>query len=133
MKTLAQLENEFSVEILDHLDRQAEIPTVTKLAAQGDILLRRVDGPAATTPMPKAGVVVVRGETGHTHSLHGVGFWDVVKGGSEGSLALGTLTVPEESEVFLLHPEHGGMHFTPGNYALSGQREFSGEWRRVAD
>jgi len=130
--TLAHVEAKFGVAMLDHLDRQAEIPTVTKAACQGDVSILRVTTKAATTPLPQAGVAVVRGENGgHTHSVHGARcFYDPAEGGS---LTLGTLTVPDGGEAFLLHPEHGGLAIAPGTYRVGRQREFAGEWRMVAD
>jgi hypothetical protein len=121
------------VEIFDYLARDAEIPLVTKAACQGDVSLLRVTTKAAATPIPKAGVPVVRGESGgNTHSLHGEGFFDFTDGG-RGSLKIGTLTVPEGSEVVLGHPEHGFLSITPGTYQVGRQREFAGEWALVAD
>lgn len=122
--------------VLDHLDREATLPTVTAAACQGDVSILRVTTPPATTPMPKSGVPVVRGEAGgNTHSLHADGTgvcWDQAKTSGDG-LTLGTLTVPEGTAAFLLHPEHGGMAITPGTYRIGRQREFAGEWRLVAD
>jgi hypothetical protein len=133
MITLAHLENRFGVQVLDYLDRQVAVPVIVKSGMQGDVSSLRVTTKPATTPLPAAGAVVVRGENGgNTHSLHGVGFWDVAPQTS-GTLKLGTLTVPEGEEVFLLHPEHGGLQYSPGTYELGGQREYAGEWRQVAD
>lgn len=134
IRTLEEIESMFDVRVLEHLDRTVAIPTITRAGVQGDVSILRVTTAAATTAIPQIGVAVVRGENGgNTHSLHGVGFWDVATGGDSGSLTLGTLTVPEEGEVFLLHPEHGGMTMTPGTYRIGRQREWSGEWRAVAD
>jgi hypothetical protein len=127
--------NLFDVEILDHLDREIEVPTVTRQACQGDVSILRVTTDPATKAVPATGVAVVRGENGgNTHSLHGNGpiFFDQPKRG-DGELVLGTLTVPAESEAVMAHPEHGFLAIAPGTYRIGRQREWAGEWRMVAD
>lgn len=127
--------SKFGTEVLDHLDRQVQVPVVTTAACQGDVSILRVTTAPATTVVGKAGVAVVRGENGgNTHSLHGSGsiFWDVAPERAD-SLVLGTLTVPAGSEAVLAHPEHGFLSIAPGTYRLGRQREFAGEWRMVAD
>ena len=133
MATLADIEQATGVTVFDYLARDAEVPTVTEAACQGDVSIRRMDQPAATIPLPKAGFPVVRGEANaNTHSLHGDAFYDP-SDGRDGDLVLGTLTVPDGREAYLLHPEHGGMAIQPGTYLIGRQREWSGEWRMVAD
>lgn len=137
MITLSELETLASTRVLDHLDRQAALPVVTRAACQGDVSVLRVTTTPATTPLPQTGLPVVRGEAGgNTHSLHaapGSGVcWDPADRDG-GDLALGTLTVPEGAEAYLLHPEHGGMAISPGTYRVGRQREWAGEWRMVAD
>jgi hypothetical protein len=127
--------NRFDVEILDHLDREVEVPTVTNQACQGDVSILRITTSDATTPVPAQGIAVVRGENGgNTHSLHGNGpiYFDT-PARDAGELALGTLTVPAESEAVMAHPEHGFLAITPGTYRIGRQREWAGEWRMVAD
>lgn len=133
MTTLAVLEERYQVEILEHLARDIEVPTVKLAACQGDVSILRVTTREASTPIPKQGVAVVRGENGgNTHSLHGDGFFDAAElFGS--SVTLGTLTVPTGGEVFLLHPEHGGMAVAPGTYRVGRQREQMDEIRMVQD
>lgn len=125
----------FDTEVLDHLDRDASLPVVTRAACQGDVSILRVTTPPATTPVPASGVAVVRGENGgNTHSLHGDGpiMWDPAYP-SDTSLTLGTLTVPEGSQAVLLHPEHGGMAIVAGTYRIGRQREQADVIRTVAD
>ena len=135
--TLSELEAAASVRVLDHLNRDAALPVVTTAGCQGDVSILRVTTKAATTPLPQAGYPVVRGEAGgNTHSLHaeadsGVCFDPA--DGRGGDLVLGTLTVPDGVQAFLLHPEHGGMAINPGTYRIGRQREYAGEWRMVAD
>lgn len=135
MITLAELEALASMRVLDHLDRQASLPVVTTAACQGDVSILRVTTPPATTPVPPAGIPVVRGEANaNTHSLHVIGpvFYSP-DDGRGGMLALGLLTVPDGSEAYLLHPEHGGLAIKPGTYRIGRQREYAGEWQAVAD
>lgn len=130
---LSEAIDKYDTAVFDWLARDAEVPVVTTAACQGDVSILRVTTKAATTPMPAAGVPVVRGENGgNTHSLHGVGFWDWAPE-REGSLVLGTLTVAPGEQVVLAHPEHGYLEIAPGTYRIGRQREFAGEWRQVAD
>jgi hypothetical protein len=121
-------------EIIDYLDRDASIPTVTTAACQGDVSILRVTTSPATTPVPPAGVAVVRGESGgNTHSLHAAGgaiFWDTTSGDG---VALGTLTVPAGCTALLAHPEHGYLEIQPGTYRIGRQREQADEISLVAD
>lgn len=132
MHTLQNIITAYSVDVLDHLDRQATIPVLTGPQIQGDVAILPITAAAASTPIPASGVAVIRGESGgHTHSLHGAGHYDPA--GQRRGLTLGTLTVPDGGEVFLLHPEHGGMGVGPGTYRIGRQREWVGEWRTVVD
>lgn len=127
--------SKFGTSVLEHLDREVQVPVVTTAACQGDVSILKVTTAPASTPVGKAGVAVVRGEAGgNTHSLHGDGsiFWDV-SDDREASLVLGVLTVPAGSEAVLAHPEHGFLSIAPGTYRIGRQREFAGEWRVVAD
>jgi hypothetical protein len=117
-------------DVYDYLDREADVPVVTTAGAQGDVSILRVTTSAATTPMPAAGVVVVQGESGHTHSLHGAGFFDRV---TSADLRVGKLTVPDGVDVLMSHPEHGAILIAPGTYEIGRQREYRGEWALVAD
>lgn len=122
--------NRYDVEIFDYLTRDAEVPTVDTAGCQGDVSILRVTIGAASTPLPKAGAVVVRGENGgNTHSLHGDGFFDRAENG----LTVGVLTVPEGGQAVMAHPEHGFIAIAPGTYRIGRQREYAGEWRAVAD
>lgn len=133
MATLGEVIEKTNTEVFDYLARDAEVPTVSEAACQGDVSVLRSTAKAAVAPIPAAGVAVVRGENGgNTHSLHGTGFFDPARAG-EGDLTLGTLTVPDGGEAYLLHPEHGGMTILPGTYRIGRQREYAGEWRMVAD
>lgn len=120
------------VEILDYLDRDATVPTITTAAAQGDVSILRCQAEDAATPLPAKGVIVVRSEaSSNTHSLHANGpcFFDY----REAGLRLGVLTVPQGSTALISHQEHGALEILPGTYNIGRQREFAGEWRMVQD
>jgi hypothetical protein len=130
--TLAEAIDFTGKDVFGHLDRSADIPTVGKDGGmQGDVSILPVTTKAAATPMPRTGVTVVEGETGHTHSLHGAGLFD--RATSPDGLTVGTLTVPDGVDVLMSHQEHGALLIAPGTYRIGRQREFAGEWRRVAD
>jgi hypothetical protein len=129
--TLAQAIQTTGKDVYDWLDRDAEVPTVTKAGIQGDVSILAVTTKAATKPMPATGVIVIEGETGHTHSLHGAGFFD--RATSSDGLTVGVLTVPDGVDVLMSHQEHGALLIAPGTYRIGRQREFAGEWRQVAD
>lgn len=130
MRTLIDAETRFGVSHLDHLDKQADIPTVSRLAFQGDVAIVSVTAKPATSPIPQTGFPVVRGENGrNTHALFGAGFFDTRGAG----LLLGVLTVPVGEQVLLSHPEHGGLLIQPGTYEIRRQREQADEIRMVAD
>ena len=139
--TLGAVLERAGVDTLGVLDAQIDVPVLTGLAqAQGDLLvLPRPDKPAASTPIPAAGVLVVRAESsgGNTHSLHsweGPGcFYDERPAGGTG-LVLGVLTVPDGATAYLVHTEeHGANAFGPGTYEIRRQREQADEIRVVAD
>lgn len=120
------------VAIPAHLTAQAEVPVLTGMQRQGDVLIRPArPGQQQGEPIPSEGVPVVRGESnGNTHLLVGGGTWHATP---TAGLILGTLTVHAGAEAFLLHPEHGAMGFGPGCYTISRQRELTDEIRMVAD
>ena len=128
------------VSVPEHLVADAEVPILTGVQAQGDLLVF----PAAVAiprnldwkPVTAAGVQVVHGEaTGNTHWLH-AGFdspgvlWARVDEG----VRIGYVTVPDDQSAQLIHTdEHGANGIGPGVYAINGKREQADEIRRVAD
>lgn len=132
MITLAKLEADFGLTYDEHLDREAEIPTVKDAPApQGDVMVRPVAGlTPAITPVPAEGVAVVRGENGgNTHLLVGKAFFDF----RENGLVIGVVTVPDGATALLSHPEHGGFLIAPGSYEIRRQREQKDEIEMVRD
>jgi len=138
--TLAVILDRAGVDLLGVLDAQVDVPVLTGLAqAQGDlIILPRPDKPAAVTPVPQAGALVVRAESSgaNTHSLHSwdgpTCFYDARPSGD--GLVLGVLTVPDDATAYLVHTEeHGANAFGPGTYEIRRQREQADVIRMVAD
>lgn len=136
-RTLAAVLDQAGVSSLGVLDAQIDVPVLTGMQRQGDLLI--VPAPSAspaTTPVPAEGVVVVAAESANrnTHSLHGfdgpVCFDRAVGRGQ----TVGTLTVPDGSSAYLVHTEeHGANAFGPGTYRIVRQREQADEIRMVAD
>jgi hypothetical protein len=113
---------------------EAEIQIVSGNQRQGDVFLLKVTAQCGGSPLGK-GITVVRAETNsaNTHSLHGAGLWEPNARAAE-DLVQGWLTVPEGGEAFLIHTEeHSALGIGEGTYEIRRQREFAGEWRRVAD
>jgi hypothetical protein len=139
MATLATILDRAGIGALGVLDAEIDIPILAAAQRQGDVLvLPRPDRPRATTPVPAAGVQVVRAEaSANTHSLmswDGQCFYDTDPTGGDTGLTLGVLTVPSGASAYLVHTEeHGANGIGPGTYEIRRQREFAGEWRRVAD
>lgn len=125
-------------DVLEHLDRQVTVPIVG-FGRQGDVIVIPADITSvkghASTVVPPAGVAVVRGENGgNTHLLVAEG--DVRFDQREATgrqLSLGTLTVGKGAAAYLIHPEHGAIGFTPGDYTIARQREQADELRLVQD
>ena len=132
MATLAELTSAYGVDVLEHLDHQADIPVLSGPQIQGDVSILPVTTKAAVTSIPAGGLVVATGREGHDHRLLPGGFFDPAPQW-DGSLVIGTLTVPEGVEQYLAHDEHGYTGIAAGTYQVGRQREFAGEWRQVAD
>ncbi|WP_327090222.1 hypothetical protein OIE66_06260 [Nonomuraea sp. NBC_01738] len=134
MPTIEQASAAFGVTVDEHLDLQAEIPILSGLQFQGDVAVVPVTGQAARTPIPAAGIPVVRGQAqANTHLLVATGpaFFSPEPSGR--SLVLGVLTVEEGATAYLAHPEHAFSGIAPGTYELRRQREQADQVRLVAD
>ena len=114
--------------------------TFTRMAAQGDFLIMRVnDIPANVEPMKPEGnkFVVAHSETGHNHVMertHVEAF--VSKGVKENDLYELFLMVKEPTEINHLRSfdTHETLMVPPGNYVIKRQREYTPEgFRRAAD
>lgn len=124
-KTIAEMVEFTGKEVLDYLDQAAELPVITTAGAQGDVLVVHVNRKPATTTMPACVVAVASEASSNTHTLHphGEAFWDGHRQTSDEDVLLGVLTVPEGSEVFLSHQEHGGLLIGAGTYEVRRQAE----------
>lgn len=137
MHTIDQLITAHGVDIDPHLDREATVPVSTGLQRQGDVIVIpaatvRRGRSAATKPVPRSGVPVVRGEAGgNTHLLLAAG--PVRYDPAPEDLTLGVLTVEDGAVAYLAHPEHGYAGIGPGTYVVRRQREQADVIRMVAD
>lgn len=134
-----QLIHTHGVDIDPHLDRQATVPILGGLQFQGDVAVipaaLLAESETVMTPVPAAGIPVVRGEAGgNTHLLLADGpvFWAPPRRFAN-DLDLGVVSVPAGSTAFLAHPEHGYSGIGPGSYVLRRQREQADEIRLVQD
>lgn len=124
---------------LAELAAALDVPTVAGLQHQGDVsvvpahMVADYAPPAGT--VPRAGVPVVRGESGgNTHLLLADGpvRWTGRAATTE-DLTLGCLHVPDGAVAYLDHPEHGNSGIAPGDYVIRRKREMADELRLVAD
>jgi hypothetical protein len=137
MSNTAQLIDQHGITVLDHLDMEVDIPVLSGLQRQGDVIVIPAIAAklTASTPVPATGTPVVRGESGgNTHTIVGEGpvFCDTSTGRAD-QLRVAVLTVPDGSTAWLAHPEHGFAAIAPGTYELRRQREQADELRMVAD
>jgi hypothetical protein len=93
---------------------------------QGDLLIVKVNTIPAGV-IRKCDRVLAEGEvTGHFHKLDSGDVYE-----KDGVLYF---HVEEGTQTNLDHPEHGTMVFTPGEYKVIRQREYTpAGWRSVAD
>ena len=132
--TLATLIDTHRIDVDPHLARDMEIPVLTGLQRQGDVLIIPANIPPATTPVPATGTPVIRGENGgNTHAIVGAGILCDTRAASATNLTLATLTVPDGAAAYLAHPEHGYMGIGTGTYEMRRQREMADELRMVQD
>lgn len=123
---------------IEHLD--LEMPIISGNQRQGDVFLLEItrDMTKDAKLITKAGVVVVRAETNsaNTHALHtltGECLW-LPNAHADQELTQGWLTVSDGAEATLVHTEeHSVLGIGAGTYEIKRQREFAGEWQRVAD
>lgn len=110
---------------------------VTKMAAQGDVMFRRVgvlpEKGLSESPEVEGRLVVAHSETGHHHYL------EVVPGmrhyvSTDPTVAY--LTLEGEADVIhgRPHDTHETLRITPGVWEVRRQREYTpAGWRRVED
>lgn len=133
MQTLETLAKASGVEVEDHLPMDMEIPMISGLQAQGDLLIRpamnvELEGTSSIVG-GKVTKVILDGV--HQHVLTGdEGAIEFFRGGRS-RLSLGYARVT--GEAFLIHPEHGATGLAPGTYEFRRQREMREEERMVLD
>lgn len=132
---LADLIERTGIDTYDYLVRDADIPTLTGLQSQGDLLVRPVQEVAdAAEPkaVPRTGIVVLEGQ--HPHALIGdPGVkWAPMRDPRD-RLLLGYVIVPKGKTAWLHHPQHGGTGIGAGTYQLRRKRELREEERLVQD
>jgi hypothetical protein len=134
--TLGQLIDKHGFDVLDHLDRDLEIPVHAGLQAQGDLFIIPADpdhGSRQGAAVPPDGIAVIESVNGgHEHRLFagqpGTAFF-APTGASGQDIGLLECTEP----AYIAHPEHAYAGIAPGTYTLRRQREQADEERFVAD
>jgi hypothetical protein len=134
VKTYEEMLSLHNVQIPPHLLDQVDVPVLTGLQRQGDIICRPIPGAGGVQMVPvAAGVQVIHGEaTGNTHWLNGDAgvAWARVDRGQ----VIGIVSVPEGATAYLTHTEeHGCNGIGAGVYELRRKREMADEIRQVAD
>lgn len=115
--------------------------TFENFAAQGDLLLRRIDTlPKGVKPMPAEDghYIVAHSETGHHHVIAERPGVQVYTTDDPMVSYLEVIEATEKMEALLEHLRGHDTHETiaipPGVYELRRQREYTPEgWRRVED
>lgn len=136
MSTIAQMSKATGVAVETGHDLDFEVPVLSGVQRQGDVIVVPDPSASASTPVPAAGTPVVRGESGgNTHAIHadGPGVLCDTYPASASSLTVASLVVPEGSAAYLAHPEHAFNGIGPGRYSIRRQREQAEELRVVAD
>lgn len=135
--TLEELIGMSGLDVLEHLEREAAIPVVDGVQAQGDLIVIPaamlanvwVFGDRGWREVPASGVELLRSAGGgNPHTLVGERYtceWSTWVHDPEG-LAIGALR--NTRTAYLIHPEHGGSGIAPGVWVVRRQRErqFSG-------
>jgi hypothetical protein len=130
--TLGQLIEKHGFDVLDHLDRDLEIPVHAGLQAQGDLFIIPADpdrGSRQGAAVPPDGIAVIEAVGGgHEHRLFagqpGTAFFTPAGGRQD----IGLLECTEPA--YIAHPEHAYAGIAPGTYTLRRQRE-QAEWERA--
>lgn len=110
-------------------------------AAQGDLLLRRIDAiPVGAQPMQaeRGNFIVAHSETGHHHVIAARPNVQVFTTNDPLVSYLQVVEATDAMETVLEHlrsfDTHESIAILPGNYELRRQREYTPEgWRRVED
>jgi hypothetical protein len=131
--TLGQLIEKHGFDVLDHLDRDLEIPVHAGLQAQGDLFIIPADpdrGSRQGAAVPPDGIAVIKAVGGgHEHRLFagqpGSAFFTPAGAGRQD---IGVLECSEPA--YIAHPEHAYAGIAPGTYTLRRQRE-QADWEHA--
>jgi len=135
--TLGHLIHKYGFDVLDHLDRDLEIPVHAGLQAQGDLFIIPADPDRTgveSAAVPLDGIPVIEAVGGgHEHRLfagrQGTAFFTPAGAGRQD---IGLLECTEAA--YIAHPEHAYAGIAPGTYTLRRQREEDDDEERfVAD
>jgi hypothetical protein len=102
-------------------------------AAQGDILIRKIDSlpKGLMEQHAKNGIhVIAHSETGHHHTMKGIQLFT----GDNPMIMFVVVTKPTILEHHRAFDKHEDIEFKPGTYEIRRQREYVPEgWRRIED
>lgn len=136
-RTVSTLTRQTGVTVVADWPDDIEIPVLTGVQRQGDVIVVPATGVSVVQPVPTAGAPVVRGESGgNTHAIHAdpdSGVCCDTLAALPTDLRVATLYVPKGATAWLAHPEHGFLGIGPGTYEVRRQREQADELRMVAD
>lgn len=115
--------------------------TFTNYAAQGDLLIRRIDSIPADAKEVKAEqglFVVAHSETGHHHVIAERQNVQLYSNGDPMVSYLHVIQAEEEVETIIEHMRSFDTHepilIPPGNYEIRRQREHTPQgWRKIED
>ncbi len=136
MITYAEALSAHDVDVPPQLVAQAEVPVLTGLQRQGDLIVIPTRASAKKgEPVPAEGIQVVRGEaSANTHWLdayQGEVTWAPATGVGPD---LGVVSVAKGAVAMLTHTdEHGANAMGPGDYLIRRQVEQADQIRIVAD
>jgi hypothetical protein len=129
---LATLLDASGLSVLDHLEREADIPVLDGLQAQGDLLVIpadlvhvvRLPRGVHLLPLPATGAELVRGVAGNNpHTLvadRDTCWWTAH---AHDPLGLAIAVFENIAPAYLVHPEHGGTGIAPGRWIVRRQQE----------
>jgi hypothetical protein len=113
--------------------------TFKKAAAQGDVYFLRVGDPPidgfSEQKTNQGNHIITHSETGHHHVMRADRVRRFIPDGDRGGM-VSYIAVNEPTPITHLRPHdtHAPIMFSPGNYEIRRQREYTPQgWRRVED
>lgn len=141
---LSELLDRTGLDVLDHLERQIQVPVINGLQAQGDLLVlplallptvtvvnaSRLNSASYWRPVPPNGVELVRGVAGNNpHTLVADPHTCEWTGAVRDPLGLGIAVFHNTEPAYLVHPEHGASGVAPGRWLVRRQQEYAATGR----